>query len=80
MAVHSDSRMLEWLESLGYAVADVPPEQVFALFLAEAKKWGIAPKQLEQWIREAEESSGDGGANAYDDIVWRPLAALTTPA
>lgn len=44
--------ILNWLASMGYAVAGMPREVVEGMFLREARQWEVSPERLEALVRE----------------------------
>lgn len=49
--VFLDEQIVHWLRSLGYPVSEKPREHVAAMFLEEARQWGLTPGELAGLIR-----------------------------
>lgn len=48
----STRHTLRWLSRIGYKVRDKDHDEVRAMFVREAKQWGLSPERLEEMIRE----------------------------
>jgi len=71
----TDSEIRDWLRSLGYAVAERPRPSVEAMFLREARQWGLAPNALAALIRDENLSPAEIEAGVADRQPAAPRMA-----
>lgn len=50
--VEINSRIVEWLSSMGYPVAGMPQELLRGMLLREARQWQLSPSKLAAVINE----------------------------
>lgn len=72
----TDPDIRNWLLTLGYVIAGKPRESVEAMFIGEARQWGLAPRVLAALIRDENLSLADAGARVAEmHPVPQPMAA-----
>ena len=72
----TDPEIRDWLRTLGYDVAGRSRASVEAMFLGEARQWGLAPRVLAALIRDERLSPAEAGAVVADlQPAAQPLAA-----
>lgn len=50
--ININQHILDWLDSMGYAVSGMPREIIEGMFLREARQWEMTPERLEELVME----------------------------
>lgn len=72
-----DTRVREWLASMGYPVAGMPAELLHRMLLREARQWQLSPEALCDMIDECNEAACD--QRPQGDGATRPVEHRPSP-
>ena len=84
LQIDIDTRVQEWLASMGYPVAGMPVELLQGMLLREARQWQLSPEALRALIDEGSNAASELTTSAAmrDAEIWqaptfRPVGMLT---
>lgn len=84
LQIDIDTRVREWLASMGYPVAGMPAELLQGMLLREARQWQLSPEALCALIDEGSDAAAElTTSGALRDArtrrvpAFRPVEMLT---